>query len=385
MRKICVITGNRAEYGLLRWLMADIRDDADLDLQVIATGAHLLTHFGETVKDIEADGFAIDARVDMLLASDAPASVARSVGLGVLGMTDALERLAPDIVVVLGDRFETLAAAQAALFLHIPLAHIHGGERTEGVVDEAIRHAITKMSHLHFVAADEYRNRVIQMGEEPERVFTVGAMAADAIARLDLMDKPALERDLDIDLGERYFMVTYHPAAMTGRDPAEPARALIEALNRFPNHKAIVTGANPDAGNRPVVEAFEAWAARAPDRVLMRASLGQLRYLSAVKGADAVVGNSSSGVIEAPALGTPTVDIGDRQRGRLKAASVVGCGDDADAITDAIEKALSDDMARTLAAMTPVYGQGDAAKQVLARLKSAALDGILVKTFHDLD
>ena len=383
-RKICVVTGSRADYGLLYWLLREIADDADLDLRIVATGMHLAPQFGLTWRIIEDDGFALDAKVDMLLAGDTPVAVAKSLGVGTMGMAEALARLAPDIVVVLGDRFEILAAAQAAMILGIPLAHLHGGEASEGVVDEAIRHSITKMAHLHFVAAEPYRRRVVQLGEQPHRVFDVGAPGLDNIQRLELLDRQSLEEALGFALGGDFLLVTYHPVTLGDRAPAHGAGELVAALDAFPDHRVLITGVNADAGNDHVTRVISAYAERDPGRVALFASLGQLRYLSAMRHCAAVVGNSSSGIIEAPAMGIPTVNMGDRQRGRIRAGSVIDCDERREDIAAAIGKALSPEFRDLARATESPFGRGGVAQRIAAVLKEADLDGILMKPFHDL-
>lgn len=379
-RRVCAFTGTRAEYGLLRWLMEDLRDDPAVALQVLASGAHLCPEFGYTVTAIEADGFTIDARIDMLLASDSPVAVAKSMGLGVIGYADALDRLRPDILVILGDRYEALAIAQTAMALRIPIAHIHGGEATEGVIDEAIRHAITKMAHLHFTAAEPYRRRVIQMGEAPERVFAVGAPGLDNLHRLPLPDRATLESELGFTLTSPVLLVTYHPVTLSTIDPAVPMAALLDALDRFPAARVVFTKANADAHGRALNRMIDDYAAARPGRVLASPSLGQRRYLALMRLADAVVGNSSSGIIEAPAAGTPTVNVGDRQRGRLRAPSVIDCAEDTEAIAEAIAAAL----AGTVTATDSPYGGGGASARMATLLRDLPLDGLLDKRFYDL-
>ncbi len=384
-RRICVVTGSRAEYGLLFWLLREIEADPDLVLQIIATGMHLAPQFGSTCEVIERDGFRIDAKVDMLLASDTPVAVAKSLGLGTMGMAGALYRLEPDIAVVLGDRFEILAAAQAALTMRIPLAHIHGGEVTEGALDDSMRHAITKMAHLHLVAAEAYRQRVIQMGEQPHRVFDVGAPGLDNIERLELLDLDALEAELEFSLGHGYFLVTYHPVTLGEDDPEHAVGALLDALDAFPDHQVLMTGVNADAGNDCIARAMARYAADRPERVAVFASLGQRRYLSAMKHCAAVLGNSSSGIIEAPAMGVPTVNLGDRQRGRLRTASIIDCRERHEDIVSAITRALSPEVVEAARMQQPVRGGGGTAKRIATILKEVDLDGILVKPFHDLE
>jgi UDP-hydrolysing UDP-N-acetyl-D-glucosamine 2-epimerase len=383
-RRICVVTGSRAEYGLLRPLLDEIRKEPALQLQLIATGMHLSPEFGNTYRVIEEDGFDIDAKVEMLLSSDSPSAIAKSIGIGTLGFADTLARLAPDIVVLLGDRFEIFACAQAALCLRIPIAHIHGGESSEGAIDEAMRHSITKMAHLHFVSAEPYARRVIQLGEQPGRVFNVGAIGMDNIRSLPLLDKRALQKAIDFPLGGQNFLITYHPVTLKESDPREDMQTLLTALDGFPDAHLIFTLPNADAGGRVLIDMIHAYVARNPKRCAAFTSLGQLRYLSMLKLADVVIGNSSSGIIEAPVLRTPTVNIGDRQRGRLRAASVIDCSTDSDAITTAIQHALSPEFQATLAHMTHPYGDGGTAAKIVNELKAVDLHGLLLKRFYDL-
>lgn len=382
LRTLCVATGSRADYGLLRSLLRAIAGDPDLRLQLLVTGMHLAPEFGSTWHDIEADGFAIDARVDMLQAGDTPVATAKSMGQGVIGAADALDRLRPDVLVVLGDRFEMLAVAQAALVLRIPLAHIHGGELSEGAFDESIRHAITKMAQWHFVAAAPYRARVIQMGEAPERVFDVGAPGLDALADMDWLDRAALERDLGLPLQPPLLLVTYHPATLSDVAPTEAMDELLLALEAFPEATVLLTYPNADAGGRLLIERIERFARAAPGRRRAFASLGQRRYLSLMRIADAVVGNSSSGLTEAPALKVATVNIGDRQQGRLRASSVIDTPERRADIEAGIRRALSPGFRAGLPATRSAYGQGRAGERIKEVLKTAALG--VRKPFHDI-
>ncbi|MBX5437704.1 MAG: UDP-N-acetylglucosamine 2-epimerase (hydrolyzing) [Alicyclobacillaceae bacterium] len=384
-RKICVITGTRADYGLLYWLMREIQQDEALELQLVVTGMHLSPEFGETCKVIEQDGFPIADKIEILLSSDTAAGMAKAVGLGVIGFADSFRRLQPDVVVLLGDRFEALAAAQTAMMMRIPIAHIHGGERSEGVVDEAIRHSITKMAHYHFVAAEPYRRRVIQLGEHPDRVFNVGAPGLDHIRRMDLLNRSDLERELGWELGDRTFLVTYHPVTLLSEDPEQTAEEILGALDAFEDAHVIITMPNADAGGRSVARLFRAYADRRHDRVLAVTSLGQRRYLSAMKLADVVIGNSSSGLIEAPFLGTPTVNVGNRQAGRLRAASVIDCRGERKEIENAIRTALTADFQALAASATSPYGCGDASLKIKEYLKTVPLEGVVVKRFFDLE
>ena len=372
-RKICVVTGSRADYGLLRSLLRAIADDDDCILQVVVTGMHLSPEFGMTGGQIEADGFKIDARVDMLLSADSSVATAKSMGLGVIGFADALATLKPDILVVLGDRFEILAAAQVALVMRIPLAHIHGGETSEGAFDEGIRHALTKFAQWHFVAAEPYRQRVVQMGEAPDRVFNVGAPGLDQLDEIDWLGRESLETVLQVRLLSPLLLVTYHPVTLADTDPSLPMAELLAALERFPDTTVVFTYPNADAGGRRLIECVDRFVALAPQRRHAVASLGQQRYLSLMRLADAVVGNSSSGLIEAPALHRATVNIGDRQKGRLKASSVIDASEHRDAIEQALRLALSKSFAQALPQTPSVYGRGGAGARIKSQLKAVPL------------
>jgi GDP/UDP-N,N'-diacetylbacillosamine 2-epimerase (hydrolysing) len=382
-RRICVLTGSRAEYGLLRWVMQGIRDTAGLELQVIATGMHLSPEFGLTYREIEADGFRIDRKVEMLLSADSSAAVAKSMGLGLIGCADALYQLQPDLLVVLGDRFEILSAVAAALVARIPVAHLHGGETTEGAFDESIRHSITKMSHLHFVAAPEYRRRVIQLGEEPERVFLVGGLGIDSLRRLQLLERDALAAALDFRFGARNLLITFHPTTLANASSVAQMAELLAALQTVPETHLIFTMPNADTEGRALAAMVRTFVgARVNARVYE--SLGQLRYLSCMRHVDAVVGNSSSGLIEAPSLGIGTVNIGERQRGRLRAASVIDCKADRASIVAALGKLYSPEFRATLGSVRNPYGDGGASEKIVAVLRDHPLQGVLAKTFHDV-
>lgn len=381
-RRIAVFTGTRAEYGLLYWLMKDIQSSAKLELQLIVSAMHLSPEFGETWRQIEKDGFAIDAKVEMLLSSDSPVGVVKSMGLGTIGFADALDRLRPEVLVVLGDRFEALAIVQAALIMRIPVAHLHGGEITEGAYDDAIRHAITKMASLHFVAAEPYRQRVIQMGESPETVFNVGAVGLDHLKRTPLMSSAELSSSLGFPLDKPYILVTYHPVTLMAESPVLSFRALLAALDKFSEHKIILTYPNADNGGRAIIPLLDAYALAQQDRVLAIPSLGFKRYLSAVASAAAVVGNSSSGIIEVPAFGVPTVNIGARQLGRMAADSVIHCAPDEVSIEDALHKAISPEFSKQCRHVSNPYGQGNAAAAILDIIQS--YNGDFHKQFHEL-
>jgi UDP-hydrolysing UDP-N-acetyl-D-glucosamine 2-epimerase len=384
-RKICVVTGTRAEYGILYWLMQAIVEDHSLELQVLVTGMHLSPEFGLTYKLIEQDGFVINEKVEMLLSSDTAVGITKSVGLATIGIADALDRLKPDILVVLGDRYEILAAAQAAMLAKIPIAHISGGETTEGAVDEGIRHAVTKMAHLHFVAADPYRKRVMQLGEDPQFVFNVGDPGLDNITRLELLSREELEKSIDFALTDTFFLVTYHPVTLGEEKPEVCMRHLLDALDAFPDAQILFTKPNSDAGGRIIARMIDEYAACHQERVFVSTSLGQLRYLSALKHCSIVIGNSSSGIVEAPPLYIPTVNVGNRQRGRLRAGSIIDCEENREDITKAICTALSAEFQAKLRHVQSVYGMGNASYEIKQVLKAVKLAGILNKKFYDID
>jgi len=382
-RKVCVVTATRAEYGLLYWLLRTLRDDAAVELQLIVTGTHLSPAHGMTIDAIEADGFPVAERVSILLQDDSPLGVTKSLALATLGIAESLARLRPDLLVVLGDRYEMLGAAQAAMIARIPIAHIHGGEATEGLIDEAIRHAITKMSHLHFVAADEFRTRVLQLGEPSDRIWVVGATGLDNIARLPLLGRSELEAELGVRLTTPSLLLTYHPVTLSNDDPGLAMRKLLEAADTVAG-TIILTGVNADSGASSMRREIEQFAGVRPGRVVVAETLGALRYLSAMKHVDVIVGNSSSGLLEAPALGTPTVDIGDRQRGRPRAPSVIHCAATRTAIAAAIRQALTPTHRALAARRATPYGTPGAAERIAGVLRTCSLEGLLMKRFHDL-
>lgn len=382
-RKICVVTGSRAEYGLLRWLMEDIRNMPGLELQVVATGMHLSPEFGSTYRAIEEDGFVIARKVEMLLSGDTPTAIAKSMGIGLMGLAEAFDQLAPDIVFLLGDRFEVLAAAAAALVARIPVAHAHGGELTEGAFDESVRHAVTKMAQLHFVAAEEYRRRVIQLGERPENVHRVGGLGLDNIVRLPLPDRAALENALQFRLGPRNLLITYHPATLDPEGSQEELRELLAALAELEDTHLLFTLPNADTGSRALAELVNSFVA-GHRHARAYTSLGQQRYLSCLRHVDGVVGNSSSGLIEAPSFRIGTVNIGSRQQGRLRADSVIDCGSTRAEIGRALQMLFSADFRVRLASTTNPYGDGGAAARITRVLLSTPLSGLVRKRFFDI-
>lgn len=382
-RLVAVVTGTRADYGLLRWTMEEIRVREGLELRTIVTGSHLEPQFGETWREIDADGLPIDERVHLHLDDDSPLAVSHALGRAVCGLSDALTRLEPDIVLLFGDRYETFAAAQAAMMLGLPIAHIHGGERTEGAIDEAIRHAVTKLAHLHFVAADEHARRVVQMGEAPERVFVVGAPALDAFERLEVLTGDALEQALGFALGHVNLLVTFQPETLSsaGDVQVEPLLAVLAVQTEA---TIVITGSNADPGGRAISARLRRFASDWAGRVHYVESLGQRRYLSLLLAVDAVLGNSSSGLIEAPVAGTAVVNIGDRQRGRLRAPAVIDCPNDADAISEALALALSADHRAVCSRRETPYGTPGAARRITDVLAGHPLEGILLKRFFDV-
>jgi len=389
MRKICIYTATRAEYGLLKPLMALIQEDNGMQLNILASGMHLSPEFGLTYKFIEADGFVIDEKVEMLLSSDTSIGLAKSMGLGLISYGEALSRMNPDIVVILGDRFEGLAMAQACMVARIPIAHLHGGEATHGLIDESIRHAITKMSHLHFTSTEEYRKRVIQLGEHPARVFNVGAIGIENIKNMALLSKKEIERDIGFDLGERYVLVTFHPVTLEKATAEEQFKNLLFALDKLAVTlgnacKIIFTKANADTDGRIINQLIDSYVAQHPGKAIAFTSMGQRRYLSAMKYASAVVGNSSSGIVEAPSLQVPTVNIGDRQKGRVRDRSVIDCEPASPEIAEALQKAFSSDFARSLQGMISQYEKPGTAGAIMKILKNADLDNIIKKAFYDL-
>jgi len=382
-RKICVVTGSRADYGLLRWVMEGIKDNSDLTLQVIVTGMHLSSAFGNTYKDVEADGILIDRKVVALSDDDSPVGIAESMSNVLAGCAEAFRELKPDIVVVLGDRFEIFAAASAALVAKIPIAHLHGGESTVGAFDEAMRHSITKMSQLHFVAAKAYADRVVQLGETPSKVFNVGGLGIDNIKNLNLLSLEELETSLQVELDKQSLLVTFHPVTLEDETGEHQMRELLNALSELKDTSIIFTMPNADTGGRRLTKMINEYVSQNVNSRVFT-SLGQLQYLSCLAHVDAMVGNSSSGLIEAPSFKKGTINIGDRQLGRLQATSVINCPPEKYAISAALEKLYSADFQTSLAQTINPYGEGGASLKIVEILSTVTLDGILKKIFHDL-
>lgn len=384
-RKICVLTGSRAEYGLLQWIMRQLMEAPCVHLQIIATGMHLSPEFGNTWRAITSDGFLIDRKVEMLLSSDTSLGMAKSTGIGLAGIADALDDLAPDLLLVLGDRFEILAAATAAALMRIPVAHIHGGEATEGAIDDSLRHAITKLSHLHFTSAELYRRRVIQMGESPDRVFCFGAPGIDSIAGLDLLSREHLEESLGFTLGARFLLVTFHPVTLGSSPTSGELTELLSALSKMPDDiRFLFTMPNADAGGRLLATQIREFTNLHPKRAAAFTSLGQLRYLSAMKHCLAVVGNSSSGIIEAPTFGAGIVNIGDRQKGRVQADSVINCEPQRDDILRALERSITTEYRQHAASVVNPYGQPGASHKIAEIIATFPLARLARKPFFDI-
>ena len=383
MRKICFVTGTRAEYGLLSRLMRLVKEDKDLQLQVIATNMHLMPEYGETYKEIEKDGFTIDKKVYMHKLSDDAHGIISSMAEEMQGMNDALSELKPDTLVLLGDRYEILVAAQVALIHRVPIAHIHGGEVTEGAFDDAIRHSVTKMSSLHFTSCEEYRHRVIQMGEQPSRVFDVGSLGVENIKAVPLMTKDELEASLDFKIDTQTILVTYHPVTLGG-DPAKDIREFLDALDLFKDLKVIFTMPNSDTGRDAIALAVENYVEKHSNSAKAYTSLGLKRYLSTLQFVKAAVGNSSSGIIEVPSFGIPTLNIGERQKGRLASKSVVNCGTSKDEVIAGLKLCLSEEMQKAAKTYENPYAKPDTANLIYQELKNIELAGLNLKTFYDL-
>ncbi len=380
MRKICTVTGSRADYGLLYWIIKGISEDPDLELQIVATGMHLSPEFGYTVQVILDDGFTVHKQVEMLLSGDSAESITKSIGLGVMGFADAFRDLKPDIIVVLGDRFEIFSAVQAALIARIPVAHIAGGDVTEGAYDEAMRHAITKMSHLHFATNEAATMRLQQLGEDPGHVYNVGSPGIDYIRRMIFLTRDELEKDLNIKFLKRNFLVTFHPSTLDPEHPGKQFAQVLKALDHFPETGIVFTRTNADSNGRTINRTIDDYLSTHSNAYCFT-SLGQLRYLSLINEVDAVVGNSSSGLYEVPSLHKPTVNIGDRQKGRLMAESVISCPSKAGEIENALWRALNMDCS----AVRNPYGDGYASERIIAILKDIKNpETFILKRFHDL-
>lgn len=386
MRKICVITGTRAEFGLLSGLMRLIQQSDLTQLQVIATNMHLSPRYGNTYKEIEEAGFAIDYKVPILddAAADNASETLRVMSRAITGFAEAYDALQPDLIVVLGDRFEILAAVESALIKQIPVAHIHGGELTLGAYDDAIRHSITKMSHLHFTSTEEYRHRVIQLGEQPEQVWYVGALGVENIKNIPLLNKEEIEENLKFEISNQTILVTYHPVTLANGDGKKDIDAFLDALDEFPDLRIIFTMPNSDNGSNVIRETIEEYVSRNTTRACAHTSLGVKRYLSVMKHCTAVVGNSSSGILETPSFHIPTLDIGSRQGGRIAADSVWHCGTDSQSIVDGLKHILSAEFRQIATAASNPYEKEGTAEYIFNVISSYPLEGIMQKHFYDL-
>ena len=385
IRKICVVTGSRADYGLLYWLMREIESIDNLKLQIVVTGMHLSPEFGLTFNQIEQDGFIIDYKVEMLLSSDSGTGISKSMGVGMIGFADAFEGLKPDLLVLLGDRFEIFSAASVATILKIPIAHLHGGETTEGAFDESFRHSITKMSHLHFVSMLDYRHRVIQLGEYPDRVFNVGAIGIDNIKRLSLLSRKDTEESIGFSLGKRNLLITFHPATLEKSTSKEQFSNLLGALDELEKTNLFFTKTNADTDSRVINKMIDEYVKNHSDKAIAYTSLGQLRYLSVMKHMDGIVGNSSSGLLEAPSFKIGTVNIGDRQRGRIRSESVVDCDSSMESILSSIRKIYSHPFKEKLISIENPYGNGDTSTKIAKTISNYPLENILKKSFYNID
>ena len=385
MRKICVITGTRAEYGIMSNLMSLIRDGEKTELQIIATNMHLSPEFGLTYKEIETDGFQIDQKVEMLLSSDTSVGTLKSMGLATIGFADALNELSPDLVVILGDRYEMLAAAQCAMILKIPIVHLYGGEITEGAYDDSIRHCITKLSHLHFTSTDEYRKRVIQLGEHPDRVFYVGALGIDNILHEKPISLLELEDSLGFELGEKFFLITFHPVTMEYGTAEQQCRNLLEALDNYiSEYKLLFTLPNSDTDGRVIISLIQKYVAEHKERSFAITSLGKKRYYSALRYSSAIIGNSSSGLVEAPSLHIPTLNIGDRQKGRCKGESVYDCTSDYLSINEGLMLVTSEKIRSCCRVAVNPYFKENTLNNIYNVISTCPLEGLIQKSFYNL-
>ena len=383
-RTICVVTGSRAEYGLLTPLMKEIEATKDLCLQVVVTGTHLSKDFGETFTVIEEDGFKIDSKVNILMDLDDEVSVSKSIGRAVSGISESFFKLKPDIIILLGDRFEILAAAIAATVLKIPIAHIHGGETTEGSFDESFRHSITKMSHFHFTSVEDYRKRVIQLGEDPKKVFNFGAIGIDSINNTKLLSRNEFEKKVGLSLNKTNFLITFHPVTLESGSTGSQFQTLLKALDKILEVSLFFSYANADTGGSIINKMIDKYVSENSAKAIVRKSYGQLLHLSAMQYMDAMIGNSSSGIIEAPHFKIGSINIGDRQLGRIQASSVINCPPTEAGILEAIETLFSKVFQKNLKNIVNPYGSGGAAKNIMQELRSQSLTGILKKKFNDI-
>lgn len=383
-RKVCIVTGTRAEWGLLSSIAQQLKTRDDVELQIIATNMHLDTRYGHTIDDIISQGFEVDACVPMMVEDDSTVSTVKAMAKCLDGMADAFARLCPDVIVILGDRYEMLSVASVATVMRIPIIHLHGGEISEGAIDDSIRHAITKLSSLHLTATEEYRNRVIQMGESPEMVVNTGAIGVYNVAHIEPMSLEDLNASLGFEITPDTLLVTYHPVTLDDESVSVRCGALLEALDAFPQNKVIITYPNNDAQGRVIIDMIEEYAKKHKERVLVKPSLGLHRYISALHYVGAVVGNSSSGIIEVPSMGIPTVNVGMRQQGRMASKSVINCGDESEDIVNAIKFALSEDGKRLAKQSTNPYCKENTLQLIVDAIATTPLEKLKHKSFYDL-
>ena len=369
MKNICVLTATRAEYGLLKNVILKLRREPEFHVNVIATGMHLDRDFGETYREIEEDGIQITARIPILSKKDGSVGMSETMAEALVRFGLFFAENRQDLLVVLGDRYETMAVCIAAMNAQIPIAHIHGGEVTEGAIDDAIRHSITKMSFLHFTSTEVYRRRVIQLGEDPGRVFFVGALGVENILSQKLLEKADLEKAIQFTLGARYCLVTFHPVTLEKDSAMEQIRELFQAMDEMTEYHYLITKSNADAGGRLINECLEEFASERKERIYLTESLGMIRYLSAMKYCSMVIGNSSSGILEAPAMGVPTINIGDRQRGRIQADSIINCQPDCGSIKEAMRRAETNEFRETVRKQILPFGDGDTSGSIVSRIK----------------
>ena len=383
IRKICIITGSRAEYGLLYWLMKQINSNKDLELQLIVTGMHLSSDFGLTYKEIEKD-FKINKKIDMDLSDDTSLSISKSMGLAQISFSEAYNEIKPDIITVLGDRYEIFSAVSAAMIANVPIAHIHGGELSEGSWDNNIRHSISKMAHIHFAATELYKKRIIQLGEDPRKIYNVGGLGIENIKKIKLLSKYQFEDSIKFKLNKKNILVTYHPVTLENDTSKEHFQELLNAIDNLNNTNIIFTKANSDLNGRVINQMIDDYVLKNYKKSISFISLGQLRYLSALKYVDAVVGNSSSGLLEAPSFNVGTINIGDRQKGRIKAESVIDCLPERKVIIESIEKIYTREFQELLKTVKNPYDNGQSSIKIVDVLKSLNLENILKKEFYNI-
>tara|TARA_Y100000385_G_C13102734_1_gene645569 strand:- start:969 stop:2126 length:1158 start_codon:yes stop_codon:yes gene_type:complete len=385
MKKICIFTGGRAEYGLLRPLLIELKNNKDIELQILVSGMHLSSEFGLTYKEIEKDGFTCNEKVEMILSSDTPIAISKSMGIGIIGFSEALTRLNPDILVTLGDRYENMSIVTTALVCRIPVAHIQGGEKTLGAIDDQFRHCITKMSRLHFTATDEYRDRVIQLGEYPENVFNVGALNVDALKKIKILPKAKLEQEINFSFNGKTALVTFHPVTLQKETSSKYFAQLLDAIDSIKDLKIIFTKTLADTEGRVINKMIDDFVSSNKNKSVSFTSMGQLNYISALKYIDVVVGNSSSGVIETPSFKVPTINIGDREKGRIMADNVICVDQNINAIKEGFKKAFSSSFIKSLANMENPYEKHDTAKNIASILANYDIPNSTEKEFYDLN